>query len=96
MKKPKQFDSQNYTMGNGFMSRPSSADSDWGRVEESRDEEEFQPIRSLDYLVTVSNRTHQRQTILLELFVFAKGQLSVLRLYCDWFVPRLSLLSGLV
>ena len=51
MKKPKQFDSQNYTMGNGFMSRPSSADSDWGRVEESRDEEEFQPIRSLDYLV---------------------------------------------
>ena len=32
-------------MGNGFMSRPSSADSDWGQVEETRDEEEFQPIR---------------------------------------------------
>ena len=33
-------------MGNGFMSRPSSADSIWGRVEESKDEDEFQPIRN--------------------------------------------------
>ena len=33
-------------MGNGFMSRPSSADSVWGRVEESKDEDEFQPIRN--------------------------------------------------
>ena len=32
-------------MGNGFMSRPSSAESMWGQVEETRDEEEYQPIR---------------------------------------------------
>ena len=36
-------------MGNGFMSRPSSADSvSWGRVEarEDKDEDLFQPIRN--------------------------------------------------
>ena len=35
-------------MGNGFMSRPSSAESTWGRVEESRDEDVYQPIRNYD------------------------------------------------
>ena len=35
-------------MGNGFMSRPSSAESIWGRVEESRDEDVYQPIRNYD------------------------------------------------
>ena len=33
-------------MGNGFMSRPSSADSAWGKVEETKDEELYQPIRN--------------------------------------------------
>ena len=33
-------------MGNGFMSRPSSADSVWGKVEETKDEELYQPIRN--------------------------------------------------
>ena len=33
-------------MGNGFMSRPSSADSAWGRVEETKDEELYQPIKN--------------------------------------------------
>ena len=33
-------------MGNGFMSRPSSADSVWGKVEESKDEDLYQPIRN--------------------------------------------------
>ena len=33
-------------MGNGFMSRPSSADSVWGRVEDTKDEELYQPIRN--------------------------------------------------
>ena len=33
-------------MGNGFMSRPSSADSMWGRVEEKKDEELYQPIKN--------------------------------------------------
>jgi len=33
-------------MGNGFMSRPSSAESMWGRVEERKDEDLYQPIRN--------------------------------------------------
>ena len=33
-------------MGNGFMSRPSSADSVWGKVEDTKDEELYQPIRN--------------------------------------------------